>query len=123
MSTEAYYQAKEIGYKDGLDKGIAFHCKKNIYIWRTKKALEKINEGMLFKWRKSVTKIQDFFFMFKASVLFQLDIPMKLKQIIIMLRNYKKFRNILLIKSIIKVLEHASYIIFYEQKKAQIPET
>ena len=88
MGTEAYYQAKEIDYKDGQTRALHSIVKKLYLYRRTKKALEKINEGLALTNEKISYKNTGFLFMFKASVLFQLGYSDEAKkQIIIMLRK------------------------------------
>ena len=73
MGTEAYYQAKEIDYKDGQTRALHSIVKNYIYTGELKKALEKINEGLaLTNGENQLQKYRISFFMFKASVLFQL---------------------------------------------------
>ncbi|KGT09980.1 hypothetical protein NV63_03370 [Elizabethkingia anophelis] len=48
MSTEAYYQSKEIGYADGQASAIVSIAKNYIFIGELKKALEKLNDGLAF---------------------------------------------------------------------------
>ncbi|OPC54133.1 tetratricopeptide repeat protein [Elizabethkingia miricola] len=124
MGTEAYYQAKEIDYKDGQTRALHSIVKNYIYTGELKKALEKINEGLaLTNGENQLQKYRISFFMFKASVLFQLGYSDEAKA------NYnnavetiEKVPEYSVDKEHYKrVLEHASYIIFYEQKKAQIP--
>lgn len=73
MSTEAYYQAKEIDYSEGRAKALIFIIKNYIHIGDFKSALEKINEGLSFTQEEKVLRqYRISFFLLKGSVLSQL---------------------------------------------------
>lgn len=73
MSTEAYYQAKEIDYTDGQARAIISIARNYIFIGELKKALEKLNDGLSFtQGDNQLQKYRLSLFMLKASVLSQL---------------------------------------------------
>ena len=124
MNTEAYYQAKEIGYTDGQTRALNFIAKNYIFTGELKKALKKINEGLALT--KEENQLQEYrisFFMMKATVLSQLGYSDEARA------NYKSAAETM--ENVPKysvdkdhyrrVLEHSSYILTYEQDKVQIP--
>ncbi|MCP1253654.1 MULTISPECIES: tetratricopeptide repeat protein [Elizabethkingia] len=124
MSTEAYYQAKEIGYTDGQARAIISIARNYIFIGELKKALEKLNDGLSFtQGENQLQKYRLSLFMLKASVLSQLGYSDEAKA------NYNNVAET--IEKIPeysadadqykKIFKHSSYILTYEQDRAQIP--
>ncbi|MCL1656173.1 hypothetical protein M2T79_06165 [Elizabethkingia miricola] len=124
MSTEAYYQAKEIGYTDGQARAIISIARNYIFIGELKKALEKLNDGLSFtQGENQLQKYRLSLFMLKASVLSQLGYSDEAKA------NYNNVAET--IEKIPeysadadqykKIFKHSSYILTYEQDRVQIP--
>ncbi|MCT4318130.1 tetratricopeptide repeat protein [Elizabethkingia anophelis] len=124
MSTEAYYQAKEIDYADGQARAIISIARNYIFIGELKKALEKLNDGLSFtQGDNQLQKYRLSLFMLKASVLSQLGYSDEAKA------NYNNVAET--IEKIPeyssdadyykKIFKHSSYILTYEQDRAQIP--
>ncbi|MDV3505522.1 hypothetical protein CMU89_02125 [Elizabethkingia anophelis] len=124
MSTEAYYQSKEIGYADGQASAIVSIAKNYIFIGELKKALEKLNDGLAFtEGNNQLQKYRISLFMLKASVLSQLGYSDEARA------NYKSAVEV--IEKVPeysgdadhykKILKHSSYILTYEQDRTQIP--
>ncbi len=124
MSTEAYYQAKEMHYTEGQTKALIFIIKNNIHIGNLKTALERINEGIILT--KDQEQLQQYyanFLIVKASVLSQLGYYNEAKV------NYNNATEV--IGNIPgfstdaphykKILKNATFILSYEQEKAQQP--
>ncbi|CAM3683613.1 hypothetical protein ELOC111193_16520 [Elizabethkingia occulta] len=122
MSTEAYYQAKEIDYSEGRAKALIFIIKNYIHIGDFKSALEKINEGLSFTQEEKVLRqYRISFFLLKGSVLSQLGYSDEAKinfnnasEIIEMVPEFSTDAE-----HYKKILKHASFILAYEQEKAQ----
>ncbi|MDR2230763.1 MAG: hypothetical protein LBE39_14950 [Flavobacteriaceae bacterium] len=122
MSTEAYYQAKEIDYTEGRARALIFIIKNYIHIGDFKAALERINEGISFtQGEESTQKYRVSFFVLKGSVLSQLGYSDEAKinfnnaaEIIEMVPEFSADAE-----HYKKILKHASFILSYEQEKAQ----
>lgn len=115
---------KEIDYTDGQARAIISIARNYIFIGELKKALEKLNDGLSFtQGDNQLQKYRLSLFMLKASVLSQLGYSDEAKA------NYNNVAET--IEKIPeyssdadyykKIFKHSSYILTYEQDRAQIP--